>query len=111
MRGYAQPARGELIFSDLLDLVNPLQNIPGVAQVYRAVTGDAIKPAVKIVGGALFGGPIGVIASAGAAVFEAALGGDPVTLLARAVTDRDGAAAEPASRAASRTGQIGRAHV
>src|SRR3546814_5593745 len=64
MGGYAQPARGELTFSDLLDLVNPLQHIPGVAQVYRAVTGDAIKPAVKIVGGALFGGPIGVIASA-----------------------------------------------
>src|SRR3546814_18549505 len=64
MGGYAQPARGELTFSDLLDLVNPLQHIPGVAQVYRAVTGDAIKPAVKIVGGALFGGPIGDIASA-----------------------------------------------
>src|SRR3546814_10903188 len=55
MGGYAQPARGELTFSDLLDLVNPLQHIPGVAQVYSAVTGDAIKTAVKNVGGALFG--------------------------------------------------------
>jgi hypothetical protein len=60
-----------LTFWDFLDLVNPLQHIPGVAQVYRAVTGDQIKAPIQIAGGALLGGPIGLVAAvAGAAVQE-----------------------------------------
>ncbi len=58
-----------LSFRDLLDLVNPLQHIPGVSQLYRKLTGDEIKPAMALAGGALFGGPIGAgLAAAGLAV-------------------------------------------
>ncbi len=46
-------------FGDLIDMVNPLQHIPLVNLAYRAVTGDEIRPIGKIVGGALFGGPVG----------------------------------------------------
>lgn len=50
---------GEFEFSDLLDVVNPLQHLPGVAPVYRASTGDTISTAARLAGGALLGGPVG----------------------------------------------------
>jgi hypothetical protein len=48
----------------LLDIINPLQHIPVVSTLYRSMSGDEISPFSKIVGGALFGGPIGIAASA-----------------------------------------------
>lgn len=59
-----------LRFRDLLDIVNPLQHIPGVSQVYRKLTGDEIKPAMALAGGALFGGPIGAAMSAAGLALE-----------------------------------------
>ncbi|MBL1141549.1 MAG: hypothetical protein HND53_05890 [Proteobacteria bacterium] len=50
-------------FGDIIDIVNPLQHIPIVSHIYRKITGDTIAPAMEIAGGALFGGPIGAIAS------------------------------------------------
>lgn len=50
-------------FGDIIDIVNPLQHIPVVSNIYRKITGDTIAPAMEIAGGALFGGPIGAIAS------------------------------------------------
>jgi len=47
-------------FADLLDMVNPLHHIPVVGHFYREFTGDEIKPIGKMVGGAAFGGPLGV---------------------------------------------------
>ncbi len=46
-------------FYDLLDMVNPLQHVPLVNYAYRAISGDTIKPASQVIGGALFGGPAG----------------------------------------------------
>lgn len=48
-------------FWDLVDMVNPLQHIPVVSTLYRAVTGDEIGAVPRIVGGTLFGGPLGLI--------------------------------------------------
>ena len=48
-----------LTFGDVLDLVNPLQHLPGISTVYRRLTGDVISPAMRLAGGALFGGPLG----------------------------------------------------
>lgn len=47
-------------FKDLVDMVNPLQHIPILNIAYREITGDEIKPIGKIVGGAVFCGPMGV---------------------------------------------------
>lgn len=47
-------------FFDLLDMINPLQHIPLVNIAYRAITGDEIKPISQIIGGGVFGGPLGV---------------------------------------------------
>lgn len=57
-------------FGDLLtDIVNPLQHIPVVGHLYRAVSGDEISPASQIAGGTLFGGPIGGLISLASAIF------------------------------------------
>ena len=79
-----QAAKEDLTFGDFVDLINPLQHIPGVSQVYRAMTGDTIKPAVKVAGGMLFGGPAGLLIGAGGAVIESMLG-DPIAQVADAV--------------------------
>jgi hypothetical protein len=63
-------------FGALLDAINPLQHIPVVSTIYRAATGDAIGPAPRIMGGALFGGVIGLITSAADAVVEGVTGKD-----------------------------------
>ncbi len=59
-------------FSDVLDLVNPLQHIPIVGALYRKLTGDVIAPAIRVAGGALFGGPIGAALSLGSMLVEPA---------------------------------------
>lgn len=51
------------------DALNPLQHIPVVSQIYRAVSGDSIEPASAVAGGTLFGGPIGGLISLASAIF------------------------------------------
>lgn len=48
-------------FFDVIDIVNPLQHIPLVNMAYRRLTGDQMHPMAGIVGGTLYGGPIGAI--------------------------------------------------
>ncbi len=50
-------------FGDIFDIINPLQHIPIVSTIYRAITGDDIAAAPKVAGGALFGGVIGLVIS------------------------------------------------
>ncbi len=59
--------------SDLIDMINPLQHIPIVSQIYRSLTGDTIGAVAEIVGGALFGGPVGAVASAGMVAYKHAI--------------------------------------
>jgi len=46
-------------FLDVIDMVNPLQQIPLVGQLYRRFTDDDLDPGSRVVGGALYFGPIG----------------------------------------------------
>ncbi len=75
-RGDALFGDDGLTFGDILDVINPLQHIPVVSTIYRAVTGDEISPGARVAGGALFGGPIGFAVAAANAVVEAATGDD-----------------------------------
>lgn len=50
-------------FWDFLDIINPLQHIPIVADIYQELTGDKIGVGARVAGGALFGGPLGAIGS------------------------------------------------
>lgn len=63
-------------FWDLLDVINPLQHIPVVSTLYRAVTGDEIGAVPRIVGGTLFGGPLGLIGAVANEVVRADTGQD-----------------------------------
>lgn len=60
----------------LIDIINPLQHIPGVSTLYREATGDTMSSAANIVGGGLFGGPIGAAASVVNEIVSMQTGGD-----------------------------------
>ncbi len=61
---------GDFSFADFLDIINPLQHIPIVSTIYRAITGDEITGPARILGGALFGGPIGFMIAIANSIFE-----------------------------------------
>ncbi|MBT5648776.1 MAG: hypothetical protein HOJ41_13025, partial [Rhodospirillaceae bacterium] len=77
-------------FAEFLDIINPLQHIPVVSTIYRAITGDQIGPGPRFLGGALFGGPAGAIGAGIASLFEEASGGDLGQHLAKLVDDITG---------------------
>ena len=56
-------------FNDLLDIVNPLQHIPVVSTLYRAISGDTIRTFPKIAGDTLYGGLEGLASSVADTVF------------------------------------------
>ncbi|HMM75901.1 MAG TPA: hypothetical protein PJ986_09340 [Gammaproteobacteria bacterium] len=102
-------------FKDILDLVNPLQHIPVVGNVYRKLTGDALAPAIRVAGGALFGGPLGAgLSMVGLAVEEGAKRGAAAAAEAAAAELPNAVAAVPRAEvprggwmiAAATTGRI-----
>ena len=68
--------RDGFTFWDLVDIINPLQHIPVISSIYRAITGDEIDPGSRIAGGTLFGGPIGAAASVANVIVEHNTGKD-----------------------------------
>lgn len=65
-------------FLDLIDVLNPLHHIPIISSIYPAITGDKIGLAPRLMGGALFGGPLGLLLGGLSAVFEDITGRDTV---------------------------------
>jgi len=51
-------------FGDFIDVINPLQHIPGIAELYRSVTNDRISDEARKTGNVLYGfalgGPVGL---------------------------------------------------
>lgn len=75
----AAPGGGDdqqLTFWDLLDIVNPLQHLPLISGIYRRITGDEIEPAMRFLGGALYGGVIGAAAAVASMIVEDVSGRD-----------------------------------
>lgn len=66
----------EFGFADFLDIINPLQHIPVVSTIYRELTGDTIKPALKVIGSAMLGGITGLASGVVDAVVETQTGKD-----------------------------------
>ena len=71
---------GGMSFGDVLSCLNPLQYLPVVGTIYRAVTGDTIPAPVREVGSlvvsGLTGGPVGVGISLATDAIEHAVGFD-----------------------------------
>lgn len=63
-------------FDDFLDIINPLQHIPGVSSIYREITGDELSPGARMIGGTIYGGSIGFVASLLNSAVEQATGLD-----------------------------------
>lgn len=88
----AAPAKpSNRFFRTLLSELNPLQYLPVVGTIYRAMTGDTIPEAARFAGSlvvsGLTGGPLGVAVNVGTTVLEHALGLDPERLGARLLAD------------------------
>jgi hypothetical protein len=69
-------APAEISFGELLSSLNPLQHIPVVGSIYREITGETLHPIARVIGGALIGGPLGLVASAFNSMIEQATGKD-----------------------------------
>jgi hypothetical protein len=63
-------------FHDFLSIINPLQHIPVIGTLYRAITGDTIGAPEKIAGDTLYGGLWGAISSLADTAFQAVTGKD-----------------------------------
>jgi len=63
-------------FHDFLSIVNPLQHIPIVSTIYRALTGDTIKPVERLAGDSLYGGLWGFVSSVANVAYQEATGKD-----------------------------------
>lgn len=74
--GFFNREDGGFSFHDLLSVVNPLQHIPIVSTLYRAITGDTIKPLARVAGDTLYGGWMGCVSSVANIVFEKETGKD-----------------------------------
>ena len=63
-------------FHNLLSILNPLEHLPIVGTIYRAITDSHIGVPERIAGDALYGGLWGAVSGAADAAFEAITGKD-----------------------------------
>lgn len=63
-------------FNDIIDIINPLHHLPIVSTAYRGLTNDKIHPISQIIGGAIYGGPIGAVAGTVNAISQVKTGKD-----------------------------------
>ncbi|HPF77710.1 MAG TPA: hypothetical protein PLF01_00340 [Alphaproteobacteria bacterium] len=63
-------------FADVVDIVNPLQHLPVVSMIYREITGDKMHPMAQIIGGAIYGGPVGAVVGTVNAISQVQTGKD-----------------------------------
>ena len=70
----ASGAEHEDFFHHILDVVNPLQHLPVIGTLYRAITGEHIGPIEKIAGDTLYGGLWGAVSSIADVAFEGITG-------------------------------------
>jgi len=95
------PPSADFGFADFLDVINPLQHIPIVSTIYRAITGDTISPTANVMGSALFGGPAGVFAAAATEMLSEMTGGSPDEHLLAMFDDGDSKSASVAASPAT----------
>ena len=91
-------------FLAVLNALNPLQYLPVVGTIYRAVTGDTIPEGLRIAGtlavGAAISGPVGLVTGIAAIIAEKATGIDPDKILHRVAVGM-GLASDPAVQVAA----------
>lgn len=73
--GSAEPVPGQITFDEVLRGLNPLHHLPLVGMIYREATGETIAPVMRVLGGGVLGGPIGMLSSALMAALDEARAG------------------------------------
>lgn len=68
----AKPQEG--FFHHLWNVVNPLQHVPVIGTIYRAITGEHLDAVEKIAGDTLYGGLWGAVSSVADVAFEGLTG-------------------------------------
>jgi len=106
----ADAADHGLSFHDVLSALNPLQYLPVVGTIYRAVTGDVIPEALRRLGSmlvsGLLGGPIGLGINIAMTVAEKATGVDPEKIVADQINPPAAVPATPATAAPTQTAAV-----
>jgi len=93
-------------FRDFLDVINPLQHLPVVSTLYRWITGDSIGAVPRMIGDALYGGPIGFVTGLVNAVVKQESGKDVgEQVIALLGGDASTPVADPKTIAANETAQ------
>jgi hypothetical protein len=64
----------EGFFHHLLDVINPLQHLPVIGTIYRAITGEHLGAVERIAGDTLYGGLWGAVSSVADVAFEGVTG-------------------------------------
>ena len=101
-----QASRKDAVDNTFLDMINPLQHVPVVSSVYRAITGDEASIVARTAGGAMYGGGVlgalgGLAGSVVDSAAEAILGDSPVHAMATMFTVQEQQALFSAPAAAS----------
>jgi hypothetical protein len=68
------PPQHEGFFHHLWNVVNPLQHVPVIGTIYRAITGEHLDAVEKIAGDTLYGGLWGAVSSVADVAFEGLTG-------------------------------------
>lgn len=93
-------------FSDVVAILNPLQNLPIVGTIYRKLTDDVPHPAARALGGLLWGGPFGLVGAILTYVAEQ-VSGKSTTEIVKSIFDGDGSAPSVAEQPAAVSGTGG----
>lgn len=67
----AIPIPGRMTFEEFLEGLNPLHHVPVVGTIYRAATGRDIHPVMRVIGGGITGGALGMVTAGAMAGIEA----------------------------------------
>lgn len=84
----------DVSFADLIDVINPLQHVPVLGSVYRAITGDKIGMPERVVGGGIYFGVFGAVAGLVSGLIEKSAGQDPGEMVISWLTGADDAKAD-----------------
>lgn len=100
-----------LSFSDLIDVINPLQHIPLISSAYRALTGDEISAPARIAGSTLYFGPIGAASAAAGLALEGVTGDDVGGHIASLFSGGEPDAEDSAAADSAETAQAGQSGI
>jgi hypothetical protein len=103
----ADAAGHGLSFHDVLSALNPLQYLPVIGTIYRAVTGDVIPEGLRRLGSmlvsGLLGGPIGLGINIATTLAEKATGIDPEKIVAEQISPPAAVPVAPATAPLAQT--------